>query len=238
MIDVVSCKVFVRVLFPKSAQRGATGDDLKAQYSNIIEEDLVPNKASPGAVTADAQFDNQIFHRFNRTHGRSAYMRGRHEQEQATSIKMYNFISEDEHHTRGNKLGILDRAVRSLFTIEDSVDGAPQSKRKYWSPNEVFQEDRHKRFYLRKQYEDGIYNDSLMRKSRFHVGGKVRVAVPKDKFSKEGINFSRQVCTIAGRDYYVNRNGEQPSGPHPMGYRYEVNCKNSPNRRPQKRYKE
>ena len=273
MIDVVSRKAFVRVLFPKSAQRGATGDDLKAQYSNIIEEDLVPNKASPGAVTADDQFDNQIFHRFNRTHGRGAYMQGRHEQEQATSIKMYNFISEDEHHSRGNKLGILDRAVRSikmllarymtetadgkwtlylqdvidwyntrqhrsLYTLEDSVDGGPQSKRKYWSPIEVFQEERHKRFYLRKQYEDGIYNDSLMRKSRFHVGDKVRVAVPKDKFSKEGINFSRQVCTIVGRDYYVNRKGEQPSGPHPMGYRYEVSCKDSPNRRPQKRYKE
>ena len=92
-------------------------------------------------------------------------MLGKHEQEQATSIKMYNFISEDEHHTRGNKLGILDTAVRSikmllatymtetadgkwilylqdvidwynerqhrsLFTIEDRVDGAPQSKRK------------------------------------------------------------------------------------------------------------
>ena len=94
MIDVVSRKAFVRVLFPKSAQRGATGDDLKAQYSNIIEEDLVPNKASPGAVTADDQFDNQIFHRFNRTHGRGAYMQGRDEQEQGASIKMYNFISE------------------------------------------------------------------------------------------------------------------------------------------------
>ena len=114
MIDVVSRKAFVRVLFPKSAQRGATGDDLKAQYSDIIEQDLIPNRASPGAVTADDQFDNQIFDRFNRTHGRGANMKGRHEQEPARSIKMYNFISEDEHQTRGNKLGILDRAVRSI----------------------------------------------------------------------------------------------------------------------------
>ena len=273
MIDVVSRKAFVRVLFPKSAQRGATGDDLKTQYSDIIEEDLVPNKASPGAVTADDQFDNQIFHRFNRTHGRGAYMQGKDEQEKGSSIKMYNFISEDEHQTRGNKLGILDRAVRSikmllarymtetadgkwtlylqdvidwynkrqhrsLFTLEEGVDGSTKSKRKYWSPNEVFQGEWHKRFYLRKQHEDGMYNDNLMRKSRFHVGDQVRVAMPKDRFSKEGINFSRQVCTVVGRDYHVNINGKEPSGPHPMGFRYKVNCKDSPHRRPQKRYKE
>ena len=273
MIDVVSRKAFVRVLFPKSAQRGATGDDLKTQYSDIIEEDLVPNKASPGAVTADDQFDNQIFHRFNRTHGRGAYMQGKDEQEKGSSIKMYNFISEDEHQTRGNKLGILDRAVRSikmllarymtetadgkwtlylqdvidwynkrqhrsLFTLEEGVDGSTKSKRKYWSPNEVFQGEWHKRFYLRKQHEDGVYNDNLMRKSRFNVGDQVRVAMPKDRFSKEGINFSRQVCTVVGRDYHVNINGKEPSGPHPMGFRYKVNCKDSPHRRPQKRYKE
>ena len=35
------------------------------------------------------------------------------------------------------------RQCRSLFTIEDSVDGAPQSKRKYWSPNEIFQKVSH-----------------------------------------------------------------------------------------------
>ena len=273
MIDVVSRKAFVRVLFPKSAQMGATGDDLKTQYSDIIEEDLVPNKASPGAVTADDQFDNQIFHRFNRTHGRGAYMQGRDEQEQGASIKMYNFISEDEHQTRGNKLGILDRAVRSikmllarymtetadgkwtlylqdvidwynkrqhrsLFTWEEGVDGSTKSKRKYWSPNEVFQGKCHKRFYLRKQHEDGMYNDKLMQKSRFHVGDEVRLAMPKGKFSKEGINFSPQVCTVVGRDYQVNMNDKEPSGPHPMGYRYKVSCKDSPNRRPQKRYKE
>jgi len=222
-------------------------------------------------VTADDQFDNQIFHNFNRRHERGVYMQGRDEQERATSIKMYNFISEDEHQTRGNKLGILDRAVRSikmllasyipetadgkwtsylqdvidwynrrqhrsLFTLEESVDGS--TKRNYWSPNELFQGERHKRFYLRKQHEDGIYNDKLMQKSRFHVGDEVRVAMPKDRFSKEGINFSRQVCTIVGRDYHVNMNSKEPSGPHPMGYRYKVDCKYSPNRRPQKRYKE
>ncbi|KAL3134383.1 hypothetical protein ABBQ38_006637 [Trebouxia sp. C0009 RCD-2024] len=250
MIDVVSRKAFVRVLFPKSAQMGATGDDLKTQYSDIIEEDVVPNKASPGAVTADDQFDNQIFHRFNRTHGRGAYMQGRDEQEQGASIKMYNFISEDEHQTRGNKLGILDRAVRSikmllarymtetadgkwsiylqdvidwynkrqhrsLFTWEEGVDGSTKSKRKYWSPNEVFQGDCHKQFYLRKQHEDGMYNDNLMRK------------VPTPRWRP-----------VVGGDYHVNMNGKEPSGPHPMGFRYKVNCKDSPHRRPQKRYKE
>ena len=87
MIDVVSRKAFVRVLFPKSTQRGTTGDDLKTQYSDIIEEELVPHMASPGAVTADDQFDNQIFHNFNRRHGRGVYMQGRHEHERAASIK-------------------------------------------------------------------------------------------------------------------------------------------------------
>ncbi|KAL3130163.1 hypothetical protein ABBQ38_008472 [Trebouxia sp. C0009 RCD-2024] len=77
-----------------------------------------------------------------------------------------------------------------------------------------------------------------MRKSRFHVGDQVRVAMPKDRFSKEGINFSRQVCTVVGGDYHVNMNGKEPSGPHPIGFRYKVNCKDSPHRRPQKRYKE
>ena len=82
------------------------------------------------------------------------------------SIRMYNFISEDEHQTRGNKLG-MDRAVRSikmllakyvtenadgkwtlclqdvidwynkrqhrsLFTLEEGVDGSTKSKQKYW----------------------------------------------------------------------------------------------------------
>ncbi|DBA65480.1 TPA: hypothetical protein ACH3X2_003190 [Trebouxia sp. C0005] len=130
------------------------------------------------------------------------------------------------------------RQHRSLFTLEVGVDGSLKSKRKYWSPNEVFQGECHKRFYLRKQHEDGMYNDNLMRKSRFHVGDQVRVAMPKDRFSKEGINFSRQVCTVVGRDYHVNMNGKEPSGPFPMGYRYKVSCKDSPHRRPQKRYKE
>jgi len=62
--------------------------------------------------------------------------------------------------------------------------------------------------------------------------------MPKGKFSKEGINFSRQVCTDVGRDHQVNMNDKEPSGPHPVGYRYKVNCKDGPNRRPPKRYKE
>lgn len=41
-------------------------------------------------------------------------VQGRHEQEQATSIKMYNFISEDEYHTRGNKLGDV-RSIKMLL---------------------------------------------------------------------------------------------------------------------------
>ena len=180
---------------------------------------------------------------------------------------------KDHHTATGNKLGILDRAVRSikvllarymtetadgkwilylqddvdwcnkrqhrsLFTLEEGVDGSTKSMRRYWSPNEVFQGKCHKGFYLRKQHEDGMYNDNLMRKSRFHVGDGVRVAMPKDRFSKEGINFSCQVCTVVGRDYHVNMNGKEPSGPHPRGCRYKVNCKDSPNRRPQRRYKE
>ena len=62
--------------------------------------------------------------------------------------------------------------------------------------------------------------------------------MPKDRFSKEGINFSSQVCTVVGRDYHVNMNGKEPWGPRPTGYSYKFNFKDSPNRRPQKRYKE
>ncbi len=58
--------------------------------------EFIPNKASSGAVTADDQFGNQIFHRFSRTQGRGAYMQERDEHEQATPITMYIFTSEDE----------------------------------------------------------------------------------------------------------------------------------------------
>ena len=62
--------------------------------------------------------------------------------------------------------------------------------------------------------------------------------MPKDRFSKEGINFSRQVCTVVGRDYHVNMNGKEPSGPHPKGFGYKVNCRDSSHRRLQNRYEE
>ena len=41
----------------------------------------MPSRASPGAVTADDQFDNQTFHNVNRMHGPGVYMQERHEQE-------------------------------------------------------------------------------------------------------------------------------------------------------------
>ena len=82
-----------------------------------------------------------------------------------------------------------------------------------------------------------MYNDNLMRKSRFHVGDKVRWPFPKTSSARRASPFLAKCAQSLG-DHYVNRNGEQPSGPHPMGFRYEVNCKDSPNRRPQQRYKE
>ena len=110
MIDTVSRMVFVRLLRDESVH------ELITQYQDIIMKDLVPTQGVPAAVTASSEFDNPPFAGYNAVHGRNNLVAHRFRDSDDTDfIKLY--LVRDEQLTRGNRLAILHRAIRSIKSL-------------------------------------------------------------------------------------------------------------------------
>lgn len=256
VLDVVSRKVFVRVLNSKSDVT-----HIREAYDDIVSKDLAPAGASPSAITADERIERMFS--LTENSRRSS----------ASTIKYYYVHRDEDNTTRGFRLGLLDRAVRSirllmaryltatgdvrwslwlqsvidfynnrrhrsLVTTEETVlpDGSTKFKKVFWEPDRVFVRDRHRTFYLQALLNGTNLNDALVRKSRFRVGDRVRVITSRPPRSSAA-NFSDAACTVVGKNFRVE-SGDPSEQSSQSGFRYRVLCDDRHDERAHEGFKE
>ncbi len=194
IINVISRKIWA---YPLNS--GKMEDVLEA-YEEFIKD----VNADVSSVTGDNFFNNESFQVFNDELG----------------ISVYTDIAKDDHITnQGNKLGIIDRSVRTLkglinkYMIEnenlkwteyldeivDAYNDSPHRGLKNLTPNEVYDDE----MYGEKLHEaQSKYNKNTFDDIRYDIGDKVRYMLGKKTFEKEKQKFSSEICEIVDQEGY------------------------------------
>ena len=153
-------------------------------------------------ITGDDQFNKYAFRMLN----------------DDLSINTYTNISKDEHISRyGNRLGILDACVRTLrnmirrymlahddvmwrewlYKIVALYNETPNIGLGGKTPNEVYPDIDYKSAEHKRLTE---HNFRAKRKEAFQPGDTVRIYLGRGKLQKAGINFSRDLYTVARQE--------------------------------------
>jgi hypothetical protein len=198
MVDILSRKAYALPL-----KNGKMSDVLKKYEDLIIQIDEPIN-----SVSGDNFFENEVFKTFN----------------EVLQINVFTDIAKSDHITRSsNKLGILDRSVRTiknliqkkmiatdntkwvsyLQDILDLYNSNNHSGIKDMTPNEVFDDPDYCLALYKNQKSE---NKKEFKKVSIDIGDTVRIMEGKAKFSKEKQRFSSElyiVNNIEGYKYVV-----------------------------------
>lgn len=195
LVDILSRKMYAYVL-----ASGTMIDVLKCYKQFMADCGRIPY-----AVSGDDFFNHKDFKALN----------------EARNTQVYTSVSKDVHMNgqyKGNKLGIVDRAVRTIKSyltkhmakttdtkwtkyLADIValyNETPHSSlpNKY-SPNEMYKDIG----MMIKVYEDNrIHNANVRELIELQEGAKVRTMVPQGKFDKEKALFSNRLYTVVGKE--------------------------------------
>lgn len=194
LVDILSRKAFAYTL-----KDGKMETILEAYEKFFIDVGEQPN-----SVAGDDFFNNKEFEAFN------------HEM----LIKVYTDVAKDDHITKmGNKLGIVDRCIRtlkqliqknillnestnwinSLDEIIDLYNNTPNTGIKNMTPNEVFDDTMYMEGLSESQK---IQNEEMNDHIKINIGDKVRVMVGKGIFEKEKAQFSIDTYTVENQQGY------------------------------------
>jgi hypothetical protein len=189
-VDILSRKAFAYPL-----KKGTMSEVLKEYENFIIDADHPIN-----SVSGDAFFNNAVFKAFN----------------DEMLINLYTDVAKLDHITgSGDKLGVLDRCVRTLkqfinkyildhdntkwtkwlHKIIDLYNNTPNSGIKDMTPNEVYDDYDYclKLYENQKKKNNKVFSDVDLK-----VNDKVRVLKDKKEFGKEQQRFSSEIYTIIG----------------------------------------
>jgi len=136
-------------------------------------------------------------------------------------IRLDTSVSKEEHISNGNKLGIIDRLVRTLRqlidnyyiisghktdnikdvmkTVIDTYNDSANRGLKYKTPNEVFNNHDNQ---LSRHLSDTVHNHNIYKSVPFKENDKVRVIEEKGKFDKGKQKFSKDIYTIDKKEGY------------------------------------
>lgn len=193
IVDILSRKAFAYVL------KSGKATDVLSAYDDFVKD---VGKDRLTSVAGDDFFGNAAFMKRNDELG----------------VDVFHDVAAEDHMTKyGNKLGIIDRLVRTLKAyikkvmidsksarwsrflpdILDLYNGSPHSSLKGKSPNEAFEDVAFlSQLYL---HQKG-YNEYVSGTIALKVGDRVRAAVGKKMFEKEGAVFSKMIYTIESKD--------------------------------------
>ena len=175
----------------------------------IYETSFIKDAKKAGAsfirsVSGDDFFDNKAFKIINKKH----------------NIPIYTTVAKDDHvANKGNKLGIIDRATRTikryiqkymnenktviwtqfLSNIITLYNNSPHSFNGDVSPNDVYNDYE---VLMNKYREEKSHNRMLSWSLNLEVGQKVRTLKKKAKFEKEGRTWSSEIFTIVRKEGY------------------------------------
>ena len=190
IVDIQSRKAWAYLL------SSGTGENILVAYKKFISE-----VGQINSVEGDNQFSFKAFQEYNKEN----------------NIKIDTSIAKDEHISQGNKLGIIDRLVRTLkemidryrisvskqtsfSTILDKViityNSQPHRTIKT-TPNEMYNDINKQIFNFEKDKE---YNRNVLDKNNISIGAEARILETKDKLEKGSQKFSLDVYKLVGRE--------------------------------------
>jgi len=195
LVDITSRKAFA---YPMKSGKMEEVMDKYEQFLKDVGEDVK-------SVAGDDFFNNDEFLEFNHEMG----------------INVSTDVAQDDHLTaQGNKLGIIDRLVRTLkmniqkYTLEfntmkwvkflDDVieaynDASHSSLKTGFTPNEVFDDPD----YAEKVHEAiANKNKEAFDEYDFDIGDTVRTQLGKKTFEKEKQKYSTQIYMITAQEGY------------------------------------
>jgi hypothetical protein len=137
------------------------------------------------------------------------------------NIRLDTSVSKEEHISNGNKLGIIDRLVRTLReliekyfditghrtdNIKDVIssviatyNSSSHRTLKNRSPNQVFKDNDDQ---ITRHLNDSAHNQQVYKSVPFESGQKVRILEQKEKFDKGKQKFSKDVYTVDKKEGY------------------------------------
>ena len=136
-------------------------------------------------------------------------------------IRLDTSVAKEEHISNGNKLGIIDRLVRTLReliekyfditghrtdnlkdvmkTIIDTYNNSNHRTLNNKSPNQVFKDNDDQ---MARHLNDSLHNQQIYKSVPFDDGDKVRILEQKEKFDKGKQKFSKSIYTIDKKEGY------------------------------------
>ena len=136
-------------------------------------------------------------------------------------IRLDTSVAKEEHISNGNKLGIIDRLVRTLReliekyyditghrtdnikdimkTIIDTYNSNSHRSLGNKSPNQVFKDNDDQ---MARHLNDSLHNQRVYKSVPFDTGDKVRILEKKERFDKGKQRFSKELYTIDHKDGY------------------------------------
>ena len=136
-------------------------------------------------------------------------------------IRLDTSVAKEEHISNGNKLGIIDRLVRTLReliekyfditghrtdnlkdvmkTIIDTYNNSSHRTLNNKSPNQVFKDNDDQ---MARHLNDSLHNQQIYKSVPFDDGDKVRILEQKEKFDKGKQKFSKSIYTIDKKEGY------------------------------------
>ena len=218
MVDVLSRKAYATPL------ESQVMSEVVGAYAVLLIEATADGRRAVNSVSADDQFNNEQFKRFNREE----------------NIYVYTDVAKDDHISgQGDKLGIVDRCMRTIKKmIGDHIDETARTDWTEWlddvvadynkltlpkalqnqSPDKVFKgpdvsllqkhalevEENRKRLATGKiTLATGlrpVKPGRARKNATFEPGESVRILLPKGTFDKEQPRWSREVYKVEGRD--------------------------------------
>lgn len=213
-IEILSRKAYIYALPNKqlpniiSAYRQFL-DDVKKDTDTVKDTNDYFEQDKPFAIITDDGFDFNDFTTLN----------------EDLNIIVDASTAYNDHITNGNRLGLIDRLVRTvknlfmkfvystsgktysvkevISSIVENYNNTPHRSLDNTTPNEVFfnKEARMKIFN-----ENLAHNNGIDQTMKFNIGDTVRILNRKEAFGKEKPQFSKEIYTISeqtGYKYYV-----------------------------------
>ena len=198
LVDVLSRKAWAYVLTKSKKEK-------RAEVSVKTLEEFKNEVGQINGLTGDNEFSSAAIRKFC----------------DDNNIRLDTSVAKEEHISNGNKLGIIDRLVRTLReliekyyditghrtdnikdvmkSIIDTYNNNNHRTLDNKTPNQVFKDNDDQ---IARHLNDSVHNQNVYKSVPFDTGDKVRILEKKEKFDKGKQKFSKEVYTIDKKDGY------------------------------------
>ena len=198
LVDILSRKAWAYVLTKSKKEK-------RAEVSVKTLEEFKNEVGKINGLTGDNEFSSAAIRKFC----------------EDNDIRLDTSVAKEEHISNGNKLGIIDRLVRTLReliekyyditgyrtdnikdvmkSIIDTYNNNSHRTLKNKTPNQVYKDNDDQ---TARHLNDTAHNQAIYKSVPFNDGEKVRILEEKGKFDKGKQKFSKELYTIDKKEGY------------------------------------